>query len=45
MMRAIGAKKSVLLRLYLVEILLIFARSLPWTVLQRAAVFGNKIGN
>lgn len=32
MMRAIGAKKSVLLRLYLVEILLIFARSLPWTV-------------
>ena len=32
MMRAIGAKKSVLPRLYLVEILLIFARSLPWTV-------------
>lgn len=32
MMRAIGAKKSVLPRLYLVEILLIFARSLPWMV-------------
>lgn len=32
MLRAIGAKKTVLPRLYMVEILLIFARSLPWTV-------------
>lgn len=33
MMRALGAKKSVLPKLYFVEILLIFARSLPWILL------------
>ena len=38
MMQAIGARKSVIPKLYFVEILLIFARALPWVL-----VFGGGI--
>ncbi len=38
MMRAVGARKALLPRLYFVEILLIFARSFPWVL-----VFGGGI--
>lgn len=45
MMRAIGAKRRVLLRLYAAEILLIFARSLPWTILFGGGLsLGIKLG-
>ncbi len=45
MMRAIGAKKNVIPHLYLVEILLIFARSLPWVLVGSCGIsLGLKFG-
>ena len=38
MMRAVGARRKTIPKLYLVEILLIFARSLPWVL-----VFGGGV--
>ena len=44
MMQAIGARKSVIPKLYFVEILLIFARALPWVLIFGGGIsFGIKL--